>query len=35
VGLAAVYWVLIREARYRGLDENLIGTGMIVSRSRP
>ena len=30
VGLAAVYWVLIREARYRGLDENLIGTGMIV-----
>jgi len=30
VGLAAVYWVLIREARYRGLNENLIGTGLIV-----
>ncbi|HUQ79022.1 MAG TPA: prolipoprotein diacylglyceryl transferase [Patescibacteria group bacterium] len=30
VGLAAVYWVLIREARFRGLDENLIGTGMII-----
>jgi len=30
VGLAAAYWVLIREARFRGLDENLIGTGMIV-----
>jgi len=30
VGLAATYWVLIREARYRGLDENLLGTGMIV-----
>jgi phosphatidylglycerol:prolipoprotein diacylglycerol transferase len=30
VGLAAVYWVLVREARYRGLDETLIGTGMIV-----
>jgi phosphatidylglycerol---prolipoprotein diacylglyceryl transferase len=30
VGLAAVYWVLIREARHRGLDENLLGTGMIV-----
>jgi phosphatidylglycerol:prolipoprotein diacylglycerol transferase len=30
VGLAAVYWVLIREARFRGLDENLIGTGLIV-----
>ena len=29
-GLAAVYWVLIREARFRGLDENLIGTGLIV-----
>jgi phosphatidylglycerol:prolipoprotein diacylglycerol transferase len=30
VGLAAAYWVLIREARYRGLDENLLGTGMII-----
>ena len=30
VGLAAVYWVLIREARFRGLDENLLGTGMIL-----
>jgi phosphatidylglycerol:prolipoprotein diacylglycerol transferase len=30
VGLAAAYWVMIREVRYRGLDENLLGTGMIV-----
>ena len=30
VGLAAVYWVLIREARYRGLDEDLVGNGMII-----
>jgi phosphatidylglycerol---prolipoprotein diacylglyceryl transferase len=30
VGLAAVYWVLVREARHRGLDEDLLGTGMIV-----
>ena len=30
VGLAATYWVLLREARHRGLDENLLGTGMIV-----
>jgi len=30
VGLAVVYWVLIREARFRGLDETLVGTGMIV-----
>ena len=30
VGLAVVYWVVIREARFRGLDENLVGTGMIV-----
>jgi phosphatidylglycerol---prolipoprotein diacylglyceryl transferase len=30
VGLAAVYWVLVREARRRGLDENLLGTGMII-----
>ena len=30
VGLAAVYWVLLREARYRGLDEDLLGTGMII-----
>jgi phosphatidylglycerol:prolipoprotein diacylglycerol transferase len=30
VGLAAVYWVLVREARFRGLDENRIGTGLII-----
>ena len=30
VGLAAVYIVVVREARFRGLDETLIGTGMIV-----
>ena len=30
VGLAAVYVVVTREARFRGLDESLIGTGMIV-----
>src|SRR5215213_10101308 len=30
VGLAAVYWVLVREARFRGVDETKIGTGMIV-----
>jgi phosphatidylglycerol:prolipoprotein diacylglycerol transferase len=30
VGLAAVYWVISREARFRGLDETLLGTGMIV-----
>jgi phosphatidylglycerol:prolipoprotein diacylglycerol transferase len=30
VGLAATYWVLLRETRYRGLDENLLGTGMII-----
>jgi len=30
VGLAAVYWVVLREARFRGLDESLVGTGMIV-----
>jgi phosphatidylglycerol:prolipoprotein diacylglycerol transferase len=30
VGLAAAYWVLVREARFRGLDEELIGTGMII-----
>ncbi len=30
VGLAATYWVLLREARHRGLDENLLGTGMII-----
>jgi phosphatidylglycerol---prolipoprotein diacylglyceryl transferase len=29
-GLAAVYLVVVREARFRGLDENLIGTGLIV-----
>ena len=30
VGLAAVYTVVIREARFRGLDESLIGSGMII-----
>ena len=30
VGLAAVYWVISREARFRGLDQAQIGTGMIV-----
>jgi phosphatidylglycerol---prolipoprotein diacylglyceryl transferase len=30
VGLAAVYVVVTREARFRGLDESIIGTGMIV-----
>jgi phosphatidylglycerol:prolipoprotein diacylglycerol transferase len=30
VGLAASYWVLVREARFRGLDENLVGTGLVV-----
>ena len=30
IGLAAVYWVVSREARYRGLDETLLGTGMII-----
>jgi phosphatidylglycerol---prolipoprotein diacylglyceryl transferase len=30
VGLAAVYVVVTREARFRGLDETIIGTGMIV-----
>jgi len=30
VGLAAAYWVISREARFRGLDDTLIGTGMIV-----
>jgi phosphatidylglycerol---prolipoprotein diacylglyceryl transferase len=30
VGLAAVYVVVQREARFRGLDETIIGTGMIV-----
>ena len=30
VGLAAAYLVIVREARFRGLDESLIGTGMIV-----
>jgi phosphatidylglycerol:prolipoprotein diacylglycerol transferase len=30
VGLAAVYWMLVREARYRRLDTELIGTGLIV-----
>src|SRR4051794_13716709 len=30
VGLAAVYVVVVREARFRGLDETLIGTGLIV-----
>jgi phosphatidylglycerol:prolipoprotein diacylglycerol transferase len=30
VGLAASYWVLSREARHRGLDEMLLGTGMVI-----
>ncbi len=30
VGLAAVYWVILREARFRGLDESILGTGMII-----
>jgi phosphatidylglycerol---prolipoprotein diacylglyceryl transferase len=30
VGLAAVYWVIVREARFRGLDDSLLGTGMII-----
>ena len=30
VGLAAVYWVLVREARFRGLPEERIGTGLII-----
>jgi phosphatidylglycerol---prolipoprotein diacylglyceryl transferase len=30
VGLAATYWVLVREARFRGLDEDRLGTGMII-----
>lgn len=30
VGLAVTYWVIVREARFRGLDEGLVGTGMIV-----
>ena len=29
-GLAAAYWVLVREARFRGLNENLLGSGMII-----
>ncbi|HET7029588.1 MAG TPA: prolipoprotein diacylglyceryl transferase [Candidatus Limnocylindrales bacterium] len=30
VGLAGVYWVLNREARFRGLDAERIGTGLII-----
>src|SRR3954454_4301534 len=30
VALAAVYWVISREARFRGLDENRLATGMII-----
>src|SRR6476659_4792438 len=30
VGLAVVYGVVTREARFRGLDETLVGTGMVV-----
>ncbi len=30
VGLAVAYWVIVREARFRGLNEELIGTGFIV-----
>src|SRR4029079_413620 len=30
VGLAAVYWVCAREVRFRGLNEDRLGTGMII-----
>ena len=30
VGLAATYWVVVREARFRGLEAERVGTGMIV-----
>ncbi len=30
VGLAAVYWVILREVRFRGLDESILGTGLII-----
>ena len=30
VGLAAVYFVVTREARFRGLDESIIGNGMVI-----
>jgi phosphatidylglycerol:prolipoprotein diacylglycerol transferase len=30
VGLAVAYWVIVREARWRGLDVNVLGNGMIV-----
>lgn len=30
VGLAVAYWVIAREARWRGLNVALLGTGMIV-----
>jgi phosphatidylglycerol:prolipoprotein diacylglycerol transferase len=30
VGLAVAYWVIAREARWRGLDLAVLGTGMIV-----
>jgi phosphatidylglycerol:prolipoprotein diacylglycerol transferase len=29
-GLAACYWLLVREARRRGLDANLVGNGIII-----
>ena len=30
VGLAAVYFVLVHEARYRGEDEALVGNALII-----
>jgi phosphatidylglycerol---prolipoprotein diacylglyceryl transferase len=30
VGLATVYWLLVREARHRGEDVELIGTGLVI-----
>ena len=30
VGLAVAYWVIAREARWRGLDTSILGTGVIV-----
>lgn len=30
VGLAAAYWVLVREARFRRIDTEPIGTGLII-----
>jgi phosphatidylglycerol:prolipoprotein diacylglycerol transferase len=30
VGLAATYWVILREVRFRGLDEEKLGTGLVI-----